>query len=88
MCSFVRAVLYDPEMRLNGGSVITYEPVPTADTEHGLLTAVYTLYSNGCLPGALQDIYAEQVGHDFDAYSMSQRSLLWYTMPAQAVVTS
>lgn len=61
VCSFVRAVLYDPEMRLNGGSVITCDPVPTAEAEHSLLTAVYTLYSSGSLPGALQDIYAEQV---------------------------
>lgn len=59
--SFVRAMLYDPEMRLNGGSVITYNPVPTAAAERSLLQAVYTLYSNGSLPGALQDIYAEQV---------------------------
>lgn len=55
-------MLYDPEMRLNGGTVIAYDPLPTAAAERSLLARVLQLYRNGSLPGALQDIYAQQVG--------------------------
>jgi hypothetical protein len=63
VCSFIRAMLYDPELRANGGSVIAYEPCASAAAERALLGCVMSLYKSGSLPGALQDIYAQQVGH-------------------------
>lgn len=62
MSAFVRATLYDPEMRLNGGSVIAYEPCSTRAMEAALLSSVLELYRKGALPGGLQDINEEQVG--------------------------
>lgn len=59
--AFVRAMLYDPEMRLNGGSVIAYDPCPGAATEASLLCTVLDLYSRGALPGGLQEIHEEMV---------------------------
>lgn len=59
--AFVRAVLYDPEMRLNGGSVIAYDPCPSAGVEASLLNSVLDLYSKGILPGGLQDIGEDMV---------------------------
>jgi hypothetical protein len=56
-------MLYDPELRANGGSVIAYEPCATAAAERALLCCVLALYKSGSLPGALQDIYAQQVRH-------------------------
>lgn len=61
MSAFVRAVLYDPEMRLNGGTIITYDPCATAASEASLLTAVLDLYSCGALPAGLQDISEDMV---------------------------
>jgi hypothetical protein len=55
-------MLYDPEMRLNGGSVIAYDPCATGATEATLLCSVLDLYSRGTLPGALQELADEQVG--------------------------
>lgn len=54
-------MLYDPELRAAGGSVIAYEPCPSAAAERSLLSCVLALYQLGALPGALQDIYAQQV---------------------------
>jgi hypothetical protein len=63
-------MLYDPELRANGGSVVAYEPCPTAAAEQALLSTVMALYKSGSLPGALQDIYAQQV-------RQQQRALFW-----------
>ncbi|WIA09915.1 hypothetical protein OEZ85_010129 [Tetradesmus obliquus] len=60
VCGFIRAMLYDPELRAAGGSVIAYEPCPSAAAERSLLSCVLALYQLGALPGALQDIYAQQ----------------------------
>jgi len=49
-------------MRLNGGSVIAYEPCSTRAMEAALLSSVLELYRKGALPGGLQDINEEQVG--------------------------
>ncbi len=54
-------MLYDPEMRLNGGSVIAYDPCATAASEASLLNAVLDLYSSGALPAGLQDISEDMV---------------------------
>lgn len=59
--AFVRSMLYDPEMRLNGGSVIAYDPCATAAGEASLLCSVLDLYNNGALPGGLQDIDEDMV---------------------------
>lgn len=59
--AFVRATLYDPEMRLNGGSIIAYDPCATAASEASLLNAVLDLYSTGALPAGLQDISVDMV---------------------------
>lgn len=59
--AFVRAMLYDPEMRLNGGSVIAYDPCASAASEGSLLCTVLDLYSKGALPGGLQDISEDMV---------------------------
>lgn len=59
--AFVRAMLYDPEMRLNGGSVIAYDPCATAASEASLLTSVLDLYACGALPAGLQDIGEDMV---------------------------
>ena len=59
--AFVRVMLYDPEMRLNGGSVIAYDPCATAASEASLLTSVLDLYACGALPAGLQDIGEDMV---------------------------
>lgn len=41
--------------------MIAYDPCPTKATETALLTSVLQLYSQGALPGGLQDINEEQV---------------------------
>jgi hypothetical protein len=66
VCSFVRAVLYDPEMRLSGGGVLYCDPCPTAVAEASLLRGVLSLYSSRRLPGALEKLSAEQVGRPVD----------------------
>jgi hypothetical protein len=83
--AFVRAMLYDPEMRLNGGSVIAYDPCPTAATEASLLCTVLDLYSRGALPGGLQDIHDEMVRQQ-QPLGMSGPPCI-HTYPADAVTT-
>jgi hypothetical protein len=64
-------MLYDPELRANGGSVIAYEPCPSAAAERALLGCVMSLYKAGSLPGALQDIYAQQVRQQLQSHLLS-----------------
>lgn len=59
----MRAMLYEPEMRLNGGAIMAYDPCATDASEASLLSSVLSLYRSGVLPGALDHIAEEQVSN-------------------------
>jgi hypothetical protein len=71
-------MLYDPEMRLNGGSVIAHEPCATAAGEASLLCSVLDLYSKGALPGGLQDISEDMVRRCSRALQHAAGLRLWH----------
>lgn len=60
VAAFLRSILYDPEMRVNGGCLVAYEPLATAAAEKQLLQHVQALYSDNTLPAALEGVSSDQ----------------------------
>jgi hypothetical protein len=58
--AFIRAQLYEPEMTLNGGCIVTADPLPTLAAERQLLAAVERLYQSRVLPAALESVSVAQ----------------------------